>query len=123
MRTRQIQLLIAFVFFILGGWALLLPDSVIQLCLREEYRNGPALAFVMGCFGAQALIAGVFAATANFTRTTFIAYGLMLIGFLAFNIWFTLIDPVLTPLGGVADGIGNTIMILACFYAARRAEQ
>lgn len=77
------------------------------------------MAFAVGCFGAQALIAGLFAATARFTATTFKSYALMLAGFLGFDAWFTLVDPVLTPLGGALDAAGNVAMLLLCLFASR----
>ncbi len=114
-----IQRAIAAVFVVLGGWALIHPLSVAALCLRPEFRNGPALAFTIGAFGAQALIAGLFAATARFTRATFAGYGTMLLGFLSFDVWFALVDPVLTPLGAGLDGLGNVAMLALCVAGYR----
>lgn len=114
-----IQRVIAAVFVVLGGWALLHPWSVAALCLRPEYRDGSALAFTIGAFGAQALIAGLFAATARFTRATFAGYGAMLLAFLAFDVWFAAVDPVLTPLGAGLDGLGNVAMLALCVAGYR----
>lgn len=122
MSVRRIQGVIAAVFFILGGWALLAPRSVIALCFLPAYQGGAALPFAVACFGAQALIAALFAATVRFTRATFLAYGLSLLAFLAFDFWFTLVDPVLTPLGGIADAIGNVVMMAFCWLGWKRAE-
>lgn len=73
---------------------------MIDLTLRPQYRTGTGiLPFVVACFGAQAMISGLFAAFARFTRATFLAYGIALIPFFGFNIWFTLIEPVFTALG------------------------
>ena len=64
--VRRIQWAIAAVFFILGGWALVAPRSVIDLTLLPEYRIGtPILPFAIACFGAQAMIAGLLAAVGN----------------------------------------------------------
>lgn len=117
------QRVIAAIFFILGGWALVDPRSAIELGLRPEYRQGAGMGFAVGCFGAQALIAGLFAATAQFTRTTFAAYGVMLIGFLAFDYWFWAVVPVLTTLGAALDGIGNLIMMALCWIGWRKAPR
>lgn len=119
MSALTIQRLIAAVFGILGGWALIHPWSVVALSLRPEYRGGEALAFVIGAFGAQALIAGLFAATARFTAATFAGYGVMLLGFLGFNVWFGLVDPVLTPLGAGLDALGNLAMLALCIAGYR----
>lgn len=115
------QRIIMAVFLVLGGWALLLPDMVIELCFLPAYREGAALPFAVGCFGAQAWIAALLTATARFTRTTFIAYGLALVPFLAFDLWFTLGDPVLTPLGGWADAVGNLVMMAVCAIGAKKS--
>lgn len=119
MTPQRIQWTIAAVFFVLGGWALLAPGNVIALCFLPEYREGAALPFAVACFGAQAMIAGLFATFSRFTRATFAAYGLALIPFFAFDLWFTFGDPVLTPLGGVADAIGNAVMLAMCWIGYR----
>ena len=122
MTVRRIQWAIAAVFFILGGWALLAPRSVIELTLLPEYRVGtPILPFAVACFGAQAMIAGLFAAFARFTKATFLAFGIALLPFFAFDIWFTFVDPVFTWLG-LLDAVGNVIMLALCVIGWRRAE-
>jgi hypothetical protein len=122
MTSRYIQWGIASVFFILGGWALLAPQSVIDLCFLPAYRTGtPILPFAIGCFGAQAVISGLFAAFSRFTRATFLAYGVALIPFFGFNAWFTLVDPVFTPVG-LLDAVGNAVMLVLCVIGWRRAE-
>jgi NADH:ubiquinone oxidoreductase subunit K len=122
MTPRHIQWLIAAVFFILGGWALLAPRSVIDLTLLPEYRlDARILPFTVACFGAQAMIAGLFAAFSRFTRATFLAYGLALLPFFAFNWWFTFVDPVFTYLG-LLDAVGNIIMLALCVVGWRKSE-
>lgn len=121
MSVRQIQWVIAAVFFVLGGWALIWPQGVIDLTLLPQYRTGtPILPFVVGCFGAQAMISGLFAAFSRFTRATFLAYGIALLAFFAFNIWFMVIEPVFTPLGWL-DAVGNAIMMAMCVYGWKKA--
>jgi len=122
MTPKRIQSGIASVFFILGGWALLAPQSVIDLCFLPEYRTGTAiLPFAIACFGAQAMISGLFAAFSRFTRATFLAYGIALIPFFAFNAWFTFIDPVFTWVG-LLDALGNAVMFALCVLGWRRAD-
>ena len=123
MTALTAQRLIAAVFVILGGWAMASPQSAIELGLRPEFRDGAGMPFAVGCFGAQALIAGLFAATARFTRVTFASYGAMLIGFLVFDYWFWAIEPVLTTLGAALDGIGNLIMLALCWVGWRKAGE
>jgi hypothetical protein len=122
MNVRTIQSGIASVFFILGGWALFAPQSVIDLTFLPEYRSGaPILRFAVACFGAQAMISGLFAAFSRFTRTTFLAYGIALLPFFAFNWWFTFVDPVFTMVG-LLDAAGNVVMLFLCVIGWRRAE-
>lgn len=122
MTARRIQWGIAAVFFILGGWALFWPQGVIDLTLLPEYRKGtPILPFAIACFGAQALLAGLFAAFSRFTKTTFLAFGIALLPFFAFDIWFTAVDPVFTPLGWL-DAVGNVVMLGLCVVGWRKAE-
>lgn len=121
MSVRTIQWGIAAVFFILGGWALLAPASVIELTFLPEYRPGTRiLPFAVACFGAQAMISGLFAAFSRFTRTTFLAYGIALLPFFAFNYWFTFVDPVFTKLG-LLDAAGNVVMLALCVVGWRKA--
>lgn len=121
-RVRRIQWGIAAVFFILGGWALLRPQGVIDLTLLPQYRTGtPILPFAIACFGAQAMIAGLFAAFSRFTRATFLAFGTGLLPFFVFDIWFTAVDPVFTSLGWL-DAVGNVVMFALCVVGWRSAE-
>ena len=121
MNVRQIQSAIAAVFFVLGGWALLAPQSVIDLTFLPQYRQGtPILAFAVACFGAQAMISGLFAAFSRFTRATFLAYGMALLPFFVFNAWFTFVDPVFTWVG-LLDAVGNIIMLALCILGWRKA--
>ena len=122
MSARQVQWAIAAVFFVLGGWALLAPASVVALALLPQYRAGtPILPFTIACFGAQAMIAGLFAAFSKFTRTTFLVYGIALLPFFGFDFWFTFVDPVFTKLG-LLDAVGNVVMLAMCVLGWRRAE-
>jgi hypothetical protein len=122
MSVRTVQWAIAAVFFILGGWALLAPQSVIDLTLLPHYRSGtPILSFAVACFGAQAMIAGLFAAFSRFTRATFLAYAIALVPFFVFDWWFTFVDPVFTRVG-LLDALGNAIMFALCVAGWRKAE-
>lgn len=63
MFVKSLQFLLAGVFFILGGWCIIAPESVEALCIRPAYRSRePIVPFLVGCFGSQALISGLFAA-------------------------------------------------------------
>ena len=120
--TRHLQWLLAFVFFVLGGWCLIAPMSVVALCIRPEFQsNAPLVPILVGCFGSQALISGLFAGFSRFTRTTFLAYGIGLLPFFAFDAWFYLVRPMLTEIGMI-DLVGNIIMLGICWIGWRNTD-
>ena len=121
MTVRRIQWLLAAVFFVLGGWCVVSPASVMALTIRPELRTDhPVALLALGAFGAQALIAGLFAAFSRFTQATFLAYGIGLIPFFVFDWWFYVVDPVFTPLG-MLDAAGNVMMLGLCWLGWRAA--
>lgn len=121
MSVRTIQWWLASVFFILGGWCLLWPSSVLALTITPAFRSTAPLALILiGAFGAQALIAGLFAAFARFERTTFIAYGLALLPFFVFDYWFYMVQPMLTKIG-LLVAVGNVAMLGLCAAGYRAA--
>lgn len=120
MTKQSLQTVLASVFFILGGWCVLSPASVIALGIRPAFQSdAPIVPVLMACFGAQALIAGLFAATSRFTRLTFLAYGIGLLPFIVFDAWFYAVKPILTELGAGGDFIGNLIMLIICWLGWR----
>ena len=122
MTALRIQRAIAAVFVVLGGWALLMPQQVIDLTIRQGIAQGGRLeTFAVACFGAQALISGLFAASARFTRTTILAYGIALLPFFAFNYWFYFIDPIFTAVG-LLDLLGNAVMLVLCVWGWKVSE-
>ncbi len=79
-QARTLQYAIAAVFWILGGWRLIAPASVIALTVRPEYQtDDPVALLAVGAFGAQAVLAGLFAGFSVFTRWTFLAYAIALL--------------------------------------------
>ena len=123
MSARHIQCLLASVFFILGGWCLVSPSSVLALAITPQYRSdAPIVPILMAAFGAQALIAGIFAAFSTFTRTTFLAYGIALLPFFVFDYWFYVVEPMLTVVG-LLDAVGNLVMIVLCWLGWRAAPE
>lgn len=97
MTSRTLQICLAAIFLFLGAWCLLAPGMVVRLTFRPELATATEQArFLMGCFGAQAVLCGTIIATSRFTPTTFLVFGLVgSVPFFAFNIWFWLIEPVL----------------------------
>jgi hypothetical protein len=123
MSVRAIQYLLASVFLVLGGWCLISPASVMALTITPAFQtDAPIVPILVGAFGAQALIAGLFAAFSKFTKTTFLAYGIALLPFFVFDYWFYAVVPMLTPLG-LADAVGNVIMLALCVMGWRKAER
>jgi hypothetical protein len=123
MTVRRIQWLLASVFFVLGGWCVVSPSSVMALTIRPERQTEDPIALLaLGAFGAQAMIAGLFAAFSRFTRATFLAYGIGLLPFFVFDWWFYAVDPVFTPLG-MLDAVGNVVMLGLCVLGWRAARR
>ncbi len=123
MTVRTIQYLLAGVFFILGGWCLVSPSSVMALAIRPEYQSdAPIVPILLGAFGAQALIAGLFAAFSEFTKRTFIAYAVALLPFFLFDYYFYAVEPMLT-LVGMLDAVGNVVMLVLCFAGWKAAAR
>ena len=73
------------------------PGMVIRVTFQPEFANASDQArFIMGCFGAQAVLTGTIILTARFTPATFLIFGLAgSIPFFAFNYWFLFVQPVL----------------------------
>ena len=72
MSARAIQYILASVFLVLGGSCLISPTSVLELSITPAYRSdAPIVPILMGAFGAQALIAGLFAAFSIFMKQHF----------------------------------------------------
>lgn len=121
MTVRTLQWSLASVFFLLGGWCLVAPASVLALTIRPEYQSdAPLVPVLIGAFGAQALLAGLFAAFSRFERITFLAYGVALLPFFAFDYWAYAVVPLLTPLG-LLDAVGNVMMLMLCVVGYRLA--
>ncbi len=119
MSVRTIQNLLALVFFVLGSWCLVAPESVLELAITPQYRSdAPIVPILMAAFGAQAVIAGTFAAFTRFTRTTFVAYAAVLLPFFVFDYWFYFVEPMLTVVG-LLDVVGNIVMLGLCYLGWR----
>ncbi|WP_417615554.1 hypothetical protein [Parasphingorhabdus sp.] len=122
MTPRRIQSFIALVFFILGGWAACFPQHVINTVFLPEYREGGRiLPFAVACFGAQALLSGLFAAFSRFSALTFLVYGFALLPFFGFNYYFTFHDPVFTSIG-LLDAVGNVLMLALCYVGWKTSK-
>ena len=122
MSARIAQSLIAAIFLSLGAWCLVAPQMVLDLGLRPEFRSDAAVVPVfVACFGAQAMLAGLFAATAIFTRRTFLLYGIALLPFFLFDYWFFAVVPMFNEFI-LLDAVANLFMLALCWIGWRRAE-
>src|SRR3990170_942465 len=117
------QRLIAVPFLVLGAWCLVLPEMVERLAVRPEFYHGsPATALFIGCFGAQAMLSGLFAAFSRFTRATFLVYGIALLPFFWFNYWFVFIVPMLNQ-WMLLDFAANVAMLALCVIGYRASAK
>jgi hypothetical protein len=122
MSVRTIQWGLASVFVALGGWCLVSPGSVLALTITPAYRSdAPIVPILIGAFGAQALIAGLFAAFSRFERRTFLAYGIGLLPLFLFDYWLYAVVPLLTWVG-LLDAVGNVVMMATCVAGWRSAK-
>jgi hypothetical protein len=123
MTARTAQSLLASVFFVLGGWGLVAPNMVLSLAFTPAYQSdAPVVPILVACFGAQALLAGIFAAFSTFTRRTFLAYGIALLPFFLFDYWFYAVEPMLTKVG-LLDAVGNIIMLWLCWVGWKQSDE
>lgn len=118
-QANILQKLIAAIFIGLGGWCLVAPSSIVALGVLPEHRSYTTLVLVsIGAFGAQACLAGLFAAFAVFTRQTFLAYGIALLPFFVFDWWFYAVDPLCNELI-LLDAAANLVMLALCWRGYR----
>lgn len=108
------QRLIAAPFLVLGAWCLFFPETVERLGVQAEYYHGtPTTALLIGCFGAQAVLSGLFAAFSRFTKTTFLVDGVALLPFFWFNYWFVFVVPIFNEWMAL-DFVSNAAMLALC---------
>ena len=123
MSPLLVQRLIAVPFLVLGAWSLFFPGTVERLGFRPEYQHASATtALMMACFGAQAMLAGLFAWFSLFTRATFLAYGIALLPFFWFNYWFVFVVPMFTR-WMLLDFAANVAMIALCAIGYRASPR
>ena len=124
MTSRTLQTCLASIFLFLGAWCLLFPGTVVGITFRPDLATVNEQArFLMGCFGAQAVLCGTIIATSRFTPLTFLVFGLVgSIPFFVFNIWFWLIEPVLNSwmLLDLAGNVGILVTGIWGWYLSRK---
>ena len=115
------QRLISLPFLVLGAWCLILPGMVERLVFQPNYQHLSATsALMIGCFGAQAVLSGLFAAFSRFTRVTFLAYGIALLPFFFFNYWFVFVVPMFNG-WMMLDFGANVAMLALCVVGWRKS--
>lgn len=121
MTPLLIQRLIALPFLVLGSWCLFFPGMVERLGFLPAYQHNDATtALLMGCFGAQAVLSGLFAWFSRFTKATFLAYGIALLPFFWFNYWFVFVVPMFNAWMAL-DFVSNLAMLALCVLGWRRS--
>ena len=111
MKPIFVQRLIALPYLILGGWCLIAPAMVEQLMISPPYQHLSATsALMIGCFGAQAVLGGLFVWLSIFTRQTFLIYAVALLPFFWFNYWFVFVVPVFNQWMAL-DFVSNAAML------------
>ena len=112
--ARLIQILISLPFLVLGTWCLLAPGMVEQLSLTPEAKIDNRTSHILiGCFGAQAVLSGIFIFFSKFSRTTYAVYAIALMPFFWFNYHFTMVEPIFNKLM-LIDLVSNLAMLVLC---------
>ena len=111
MHAIRLQRLIALPYLVLGLWCLLAPHMVERLMVTPAYQHLSATsALLIGCFGAQAVLGGLFIWFSRWTRTTFGVYAIALLPFFVFNYWFVYEVPILNQWMAL-DFVSNAAML------------
>lgn len=76
---------------------------------------------MMGCFGSQAILSGLFAWFSRFTRMTFLAYAIALLPFFWFNYWFVFVVPVFSRWMAL-DFVSNIVMLALSLWGWRLSK-
>jgi len=117
------QRLLALPFLILGAWCLVAPHMVERLGISPEYQHlSTTSALLMGCFGAQAVLGGLFIAFSRWTKSTFAIYAVALLPFFWFNYYFVFVVPVMTRWMAL-DLVSNLFMLGLCVWGYRIAPR
>lgn len=123
--VHRIQTTMAVGYSAMGAWCVLAPASVITLSLTSTFARVDATTMLlMQCFGAQAVTTGLLLGTATMTAASFKAFGLAMLPYLGFNVWFG-VGPgkgMFTPVLGL-DFVGNIVFALGSAWCVRLLEE
>ena len=114
-----IQRVIALPYLVLGGWCLVAPHMVEALMFNPAYQHlSVTSALMIGCFGAQAVLGGLFIWFSEWTGKTFLVYAIALLPFFGFNYWFVYEVPILNQWMALDFG-ANAAMLMLSFWGWR----
>ena len=109
-----IQRVIALPYLVLGGWCLAAPHMVEALMFNPAYHHLSATsALLIGCFGAQAVLGGLFIWFSEWTAKTFLVYAIALLPFFVFNYWFVYEVPILNRWMALDFGANAAMLALS----------
>ncbi|KAJ3036597.1 hypothetical protein HK097_003797 [Rhizophlyctis rosea] len=124
--------IIALPFLLGGSWCLIHPSSVLRYATNPKFlpRQPPhlqtpdqsqahrAAKFTLRCFGCQALLVSVCLLTMKPTKLFYKVFGGALVPFFVFD-FLAVRTGALNVVGGVLDGLGNVVMLAACWIGWR----
>ncbi|MBA4305261.1 MAG: hypothetical protein C0429_00845 [Sphingopyxis sp.] len=111
-----LQRLIALPYLFLGAWCLLAPHHVERLTITPAFQHlSDTSALLIGCFGAQAVLGGLFIWFSRWERRTFAVYAVALLPFFAFNYWFVFVVPIFNRWLAI-DFVSNAFMLALSLY-------
>lgn len=114
MQAAHIQRLIAIPYLVLGSWCLLAPHMVERMTVNPAYQHlSPTSALFIGCFGAQAVLGGLFIWFSRFTRVTYLVYAFALLPFFGFNYWFVYEVPIFNRWMALDFGTNSGMLALS----------
>ncbi|TRY31401.1 hypothetical protein [Aliiglaciecola sp. M165] len=118
------QLYLGFVFFILGGWCIVDPQTVESLSINQQYVILNDLSsLLLQCFGAQAVLVSIVIFWSTFTKKTYVIFGLFgSIPFVYFNYYFVFVEPMFSKLM-LLDFFGNLSILGTCIWGAISTKQ
>lgn len=123
MHPHHIQRLISLPYFVLGGWCLVAPAKVERLTIAPDYQVlNQTSAVLIGCFGAQAVLGGLFIWFSRWQRTTFLVYAMALLPFFWFNCWFVFEIPVFSRWLAL-DLAANVAMLVLSLWGWRASAR
>ena len=111
-----LQRLIALPYLFLGAWCLLAPHHVERLTITPAFQHlSDTSALLIGCFGAQAVLGGIFIWFSRWERRTFAVYAVALLPFFIFNYWFVFEVPIFNRWLAL-DFVSNAFMLGLSLY-------